>query len=910
VQICYRKVSVLLLGATLIASAARGQNYLIDTGPGGPDSVGATSLFGADDPTCSPQPECATHFQFLAAQFILDEAVAVDSVEGWTHSGGGGSIAVVIRSNSSSFGFDSPGVALFSKTYTLGDRNGAGWEVFGDYGAVLPAGTYWLTFEPVAGSGLNRSMPGGASNPLPNYAFSNVDPNEWVNTAVFDNNPGWGIRIAGTASTAPASFGSASRAIFDGSFGDFFDAIHGDAGVVESRVIRASSLDGTQWGRASIVEHGLSVGAWSSSRHGTARGVAFRTFVNSTSEPLTFRVNALVRGHLASAPFGLPTGSLGMGAAVRVFDEAAFLDTIGDAGVSAGEFLLSGYDILAAQIPEFQFDVLISRFPGSALLANAETFVHETPQDELILLPIASGFITVAPQETFTVMFDISTYSRGHTYGSAYFLNSLTPAADFFTDADGNPVVGITPLGPSPAPQPALTTLTLAPGTATGNLDGSHAVTVTARHATNAPVANVAVKFIVISGPNAGVTGAAVTGATGQGTFTYSGTAGVGTDEIQAEIGDTKSNIVQMTWDAPGPLDHIIVTPLTASLAAGDALAFTAEAFDRFNFSRGDVTAETTFSIGPNGSCAGAVCTATVAGLHTITANHHGKIATASLTVTPGALDRITISPAAATIPSGGAQVYSAAGFDRFNNGLGDVTGATAFSITPNGSCMDASCTASIEGPHTVTATYQGKTATASLAVSAPNTCGIALSPVTLRQPYLAVPYVQILTAKPSGRYTFSVSSGALPPGLRLVASGEGSSIVGAPTLPGSYSFSVTARQTSSCSATRTYVLTIPETVVPLLQCVAKNPNRSYTARFGYDNSTGALVTIAVGASNFFAPGNQNRGQTTVFQPGLVQNAFSVTFSPNGGDLAVWFVRGPDGVLRPLNVTTASLKCP
>jgi hypothetical protein len=41
-----------------------------------------------------------------------------------------------------------------------------------------------------------------------------------------------------------------------------------------------------------------------------------------------------------------------------------------------------------------------------------------------------------------------------------------------------------------------------------------------------------------------------------------------------------------------------------------------------------------------------------------------------------------------------------------------------------------------------------------------------------------------------------------------------------------------------------------------------------WIARFGYDNTTGAAVTIPVGSNNFFTPGNKNRGQTTVFQPG------------------------------------------
>lgn len=81
-------------------------------------------------------------------------------------------------------------------------------------------------------------------------------------------------------------------------------------------------------------------------------------------------------------------------------------------------------------------------------------------------------------------------------------------------------------------------------------------------------------------------------------------------------------------------------------------------------------------------------------------------------------LDHITISPASATIIAGGSQSYTAQGFDANNNSLGDVTSATAFSITPNGSCTGNTCTATVGGAHTVTGNDSGKTATASLQVN------------------------------------------------------------------------------------------------------------------------------------------------------------------------------------------------
>jgi hypothetical protein len=57
------------------------------------------------------------------------------------------------------------------------------------------------------------------------------------------------------------------------------------------------------------------------------------------------------------------------------------------------------------------------------------------------------------------------------------------------------------------------------------------------------------------------------------------------------------------------------------------------------------------------------------------------------------------------TTTPGGSQVYTATGFDEFNNSLGNVTGSTTFAIAPDGSCVGATCSATELGSHTVTGT-------------------------------------------------------------------------------------------------------------------------------------------------------------------------------------------------------------
>src|SRR5204862_216882 len=100
----------------------------------------------------------------------------------------------------------------------------------------------------------------------------------------------------------------------------------------------------------------------------------------------------------------------------------------------------------------------------------------------------------------------------------------------------------------------------------------------------------------------------------------------------------------------PAAVDHIVISPASASISAGGSQTYTAQGFDASNNSLGDVTGATTFTIAPDGSCTGATCTATVAGAHTVTGSDAGKTATATLTVNAGPLHHLALSPASASI--------------------------------------------------------------------------------------------------------------------------------------------------------------------------------------------------------------------------------------------------------------------
>ncbi|TMC52354.1 MAG: choice-of-anchor D domain-containing protein [Chloroflexi bacterium] len=145
-------------------------------------------------------------------------------------------------------------------------------------------------------------------------------------------------------------------------------------------------------------------------------------------------------------------------------------------------------------------------------------------------------------------------------------------------------------------------------------------------------------------------------------------------------------------------LDHITVSPAQATIIAGAGQAFSVEGFNSAGNDLGDLTGSASFSIqDATGSCAGATCTDTVAGGHTVVAVVGGKPATALLTVTPGPADHITISPSSATITAGGSQSYTDRAFDAYGNDLGDVTQQSVFTlITPSYAsplpCPNATC--------------------------------------------------------------------------------------------------------------------------------------------------------------------------------------------------------------------------
>lgn len=71
--------------------------------------------------------------------------------------------------------------------------------------------------------------------------------------------------------------------------------------------------------------------------------------------------------------------------------------------------------------------------------------------------------------------------------------------------------------------------------------------------------------------------------------------------------------------------------------------------------------------------------------------------------------------------------------------------------------------------------------------------------------------------------------------------------------------------------------------VVPLLDCVRTNGDGTWTAVFGYENTTQSTVSIPVGPDNKVTPTTYAAAQPTTFSPGVHHGVFTVTVSGGGG---------------------------
>jgi parallel beta-helix repeat protein len=301
----------------------------------------------------------------------------------------------------------------------------------------------------------------------------------------------------------------------------------------------------------------------------------------------------------------------------------------------------------------------------------------------------------------------------------------------------------------------------------------------------------------------------------------------------------------------PGPLDHLALAPASSGISAGGSQAYTADGRDQYDNSLGDVTSTTTFTIAPNGSCAGAVCTASTAGAHTVTGTKAGKTGAATLNVTGGSIDHLVLSPASATISSGGSQTYTATAFDSSNNSLGDATSATTFTIAPDGSCTSATCTATTPGPHIVTGTDAGETGTAALSVTAVTVDHIVISPASSS---IVTGGSQAYTAQAFDSSNNSLGDATAQTTFTIAPDGSCTGATCTATKSGAHTVTGTDGGISATASLQVNASTMDHIVIsPSSATITAGGSQAYTAE-AFDNSNNSLGDATAQTTFTIAP--------------------------------------------------------
>ncbi|MEO8349609.1 MAG: choice-of-anchor L domain-containing protein [Acidobacteriota bacterium] len=130
--------------------------------------------------------------------------------------------------------------------------------------------------------------------------------------------------------------------------------------------------------------------------------------------------------------------------------------------------------------------------------------------------------------------------------------------------------------------------------------------------------------------------------------------------------------------------------------------------------------------------------------------------------------------------------------------------------------------------------------------ISIPGGCStFTVSPSVLFEGFVGVPYSRTISGNGgTAPYSLSLTSGALPPGLTL----SGGSLSGTPTAAGTFSFRITARDATDCTAFRNYTLTVACPPVALAPAVLTDASQGvpYSQTFTVLGGTARQYTFSV----------------------------------------------------------------
>ena len=175
-----------------------------------------------------------------------------------------------------------------------------------------------------------------------------------------------------------------------------------------------------------------------------------------------------------------------------------------------------------------------------------------------------------------------------------------------------------------------------------------------------------------------------------------------------------------------------IVVDSVTDPVADTSRTFIAFGFDQFGNGLGDVSSTAVFS-----SSRAAIDVVTgssvhfgLAGARTISAKIGSATGTTTLTVTPGALARLELTPGDSQVLAGSASEFTVKGFDSAGSPLGVISGGTTYaSSNTSDRVTDSTIRFSKVGTRTITATNGAATGTTSVVVVAGALASISIDP-------------------------------------------------------------------------------------------------------------------------------------------------------------------------------------
>ena len=265
------------------------------------------------------------------------------------------------------------------------------------------------------------------------------------------------------------------------------------------------------------------------------------------------------------------------------------------------------------------------------------------------------------------------------------------------------------------AEEPVLDSITVAPTTATLEINGTEQFSATALDQFGSAMTGVSVAWASGNETVGTINETGLFTALAEGTATITATA------------ENKSAEATVTVTAEEPVTtSITVTPLTAIATVNDTLEFTATVRDQFGGELSDVEVtwtssnETVGTINETGTF-----TALAEGIAAITATADGVSGSAAITVNPEeqtepVLTSIRVTPSGATLAIGDTQRFMVTAFDQDGTAMPDVEVTWASSDETVGTIgADGVFNALAEGTANVTATAENITGTAAVTVNA-----------------------------------------------------------------------------------------------------------------------------------------------------------------------------------------------